>query len=217
MHFVLPPLPYGFRDLKPYISERTLKEHYEKHHQGYVNKLNEIPEIQSMNEGVDLETLILMGYHQKRPRTKNMIPTKAVTSNLFNMAAQVYNHTFYWNSLSPDGGGEPGGRLGEVIEESFENGFDEFQERVHEEAASLFGSGWIWIVYQQGSIGIIQGMGAATPFVYDGMIPLAVIDVWEHAYYLDTKSNRQKYVDNVLGNLMNWEFAEKNLSHIRGV
>ena len=194
--YKLPPLPYADDALAPIISVNTLRFHYGKHHQGYVDRYNELTRGTPM-AGRPLEDVI-----KEAAKT----PEKAT---LFNMGAQIWNHTFYWNSLHPKGGGEPKGRLKDKIEASF-GGLQKFREELALKATGLFGSGWAWVVEDRGKITVLQTKDADTPFVR-GQKPLLTIDVWEHAYYLDYQNRRKEYVDAVLNKLVNWEFAAKNL------
>jgi Fe-Mn family superoxide dismutase len=197
MTFKLPPLPYDLSALEPYISKRTLEFHYGKHHQGYVNKLNELladsPLASKSLEAVIQETA---GDSQK--------------TAIFNNAAQVWNHTFYWHSMKPVGGGEPGKDLLKKIEKDFGD-FEEFCIKFKEASITQFGSGWAWLVEDHGHLKIIKTGNAETPLTQKGITPLLTCDVWEHAYYLDYQNRRPDYVDIFLKHLVNWDFAEKNL------
>ena len=184
MPFVLPELPYSMDALEPYISKRTLEFHYRKHHQAYVNNLN------NLVPGTDFENAAL-----------EEIVAKA-DGGIFNNAAQVWNHTFYWNCLSPDGGGEPSGPLAKAIDEFF-GSFDGFKEQFSKAAATLFGSGWAWLIKDAyGNLDIIQTSNAGCP-LRDGLTPLLTCDVWEHAYYLDKQNARPAYIAD-FWNLVDW-------------
>ncbi len=191
MAFSLPELPYSKDALAPHISTETLEFHYGKHHQGYVNKLNAAVEGTDMAEK-SLEEIV-----------------KSASGGVFNNAAQVWNHTFYWHSLSPNGGGEPTGDIKAAIEKDF-GGFDKFKEEFNKKAAGQFGSGWAWLVKTpQGKLEIATTANADTPLTTDNKA-LLTCDVWEHAYYIDYRNDRAKYLEH-FWNLVNWDFANKNL------
>ncbi len=191
MTFSLPELPYDRKALAPHISEETLDYHYGKHHLAYVNNLNKLI------EGTDLSQKSL----------EEIITTSS--GGIFNNAAQVWNHTFYWNSLSPNGGGEPTGKLLEAINNSF-GSFAAFKELFSKTATTHFASGWAWLTKDaQGKLEIYSTANAGTPMT-DGKQALLTCDVWEHAYYVDTRNDRAKYVGN-FWELVNWEFVAKNL------
>ncbi|MCH2535301.1 MAG: superoxide dismutase [Bdellovibrionales bacterium] len=191
MAFSLPELPYSKDALAPHISTETLEFHYGKHHQGYVNKLNAAVEGTDMAEK-SLEEIV-----------------KSASGGVFNNAAQVWNHTFYWHSLSPNGGGEPTGDIKAAIEKDF-GGFDKFKEEFNKKAAGQFGSGWAWLVKTpQGKLEITTTANADTPLTTDNKAILTC-DVWEHAYYIDYRNDRAKYLEH-FWNLVNWDFANKNL------
>ncbi len=191
MPFTLPELPYAKDALAPHISAETLEYHYGKHHQTYVTKLNELI-AGSAHEGKDLVSLV-----------------RASEGGIFNNAAQIYNHTFYWNCMKNGGGGVPSGALAQRIETDF-GSFDSFRRELTQAAVTLFGSGWAWVVLDDGRIKIEQGPNAATP-ISTGKTPLLTIDVWEHAYYIDFRNARPKYVETFLDHLVNWEFVAGNL------
>lgn len=191
MEHKLPDLPYDKNSLEPYISAETIDYHYGKHHNTYVTNLN------NLIKGGEFEDATL-----------EEIIKKAPAGGLFNNAAQVWNHTFYWNGLMPDGGGEPSGALAEAITKSF-GSFDKFKEEFTNKAVTLFGSGWAWLVKNaDGSVSIEQTSNAGNP-LKDGKTPLLTCDVWEHAYYIDYRNARPKYLD-AFWKLVNWSFAEKN-------
>ena len=175
MKFELPPLPYAIDALEPHISKTTLEFHHGKHHQAYVNNLNNlIPGTEF--ENADLETII-----------------KKADGGIFNNGAQVWNHTFYFNQFSPDGGGEPAGALAEAINKSF-GSFEAFKDEFSKAAATLFGSGWAWLVKKDdGSLEIIKESNAGNP-IRNGLTPILTCDVWEHAYYLDKQNKRPDYI-----------------------
>jgi Fe-Mn family superoxide dismutase len=193
---LLPDLPYAEDALSPYISSKTISFHYGKHHRGYVDKTLKMIAGTEF-EGADLEEIILA--------TANR-PDKTA---LFNNAAQVYNHAFYWKSMKPGGGGAPGKKVLEKIQQSF-GSYDKFAETFTQEASTKFGSGWAWLVSDVGSLKVLQTSNADTP-ITDNMKPLITIDVWEHAYYLDYQNRRADYVKAFLDSLVNWDFAEQNL------
>ena len=190
MAFELPALPYAKDALAPHISAETLEFHYGKHHQTYVDKLNGLVK-GTDNEGKSLEDLI----------------KSAGPGPVFNNAAQVWNHTFYWNSLSPNGGGEPTGALADAIKAKW-GSFDKFKEELSNSAVNNFGSGWTWLVKNGSELEIVNTSNAGVPLT-DGKTPLITVDVWEHAYYIDYRNARPKYLE-AFWALANWEFAAKN-------
>ena len=192
MAFELPPLPYERTALEPYISAETLDYHHGKHHQAYVTNLNNmLPG--SAFEGKDLETII-----------------KTSSGGVFNNAAQIWNHTFFWNGLAPKAGGQPTGPLAEAINSSF-GSFEKFKEEFTKTAVGTFGSGWAWLVKKpDGSLGLVSTTGAATPLTTADK-PLLTCDVWEHAYYIDYRNARPKFVE-AFWNLVNWDFVAKNFA-----
>lgn len=190
MSFTLPPLPYAKNALAPHISEETLEYHYGKHHAAYVNKLN---------------TLIQGGEFEKLSLEEIILKSQGP---IFNNAAQVWNHTFYWNSMKPNGGGNPTGDLAKAIEKHFSS-IDEFKQKFTDSAINRFGSGWAWLVKNKdGSLEIVSTSNADNPMT-TGKQPLLTCDVWEHAYYIDTRNDRAKYVSN-FWQLVNWDFAAEN-------
>jgi superoxide dismutase, Fe-Mn family len=190
MSFELPPLPYAQDALEPHISAETLEYHYGKHHNTYVTNLNKLTE-GTDNAGKSLEAII-----------------KSASGGLFNNAAQVWNHTFYWNCLSPTGGGAPSGALAAAIDEAF-GSFETFKEKFSTSAATNFGSGWTWLVKgADGKLAIVNTSNAGCP-ITDGVTPVLTCDVWEHAYYIDYRNARPKYVE-AFWNLVNWDFAAAN-------
>ncbi len=192
MEHKLPELPYAKDALAPYISAETMEYHYGKHHQAYVDKLN------GMIPGTEYEDMQLEDIIRKAP-----------AGGLFNQAAQVWNHTFYWNSMSPDGGKEPGGDLGSAIKSAF-GSYEDFKKKFQETAVANFGSGWTWLVAKSdGSVDIVNTDDAGNPMQQD-LKPLMTCDVWEHAYYIDYRNARPKYVE-AFFNVVNWDFAARNL------
>jgi Fe-Mn family superoxide dismutase len=193
----LPPLPWGESDLAPHISQETISFHYGKHHKAYVDNANK------MIEGTDLANAPLEDIVRSawgKPERKG----------LFNNAAQVWNHTFYWNSLSPKGGGQPSGKLLTMIQGGFGD-YAKFKEELAKMCVTQFGSGWAWVVEESGKLKVEQTPNAETPLTSPGKKPLLTIDVWEHAYYVDYRNRRPDYVNVVLDKLLNWEFASRNL------
>jgi superoxide dismutase, Fe-Mn family len=193
MAFELPPLPYEKNALEPNISAETLEYHYGKHHQAYVTNLN------NLIKGTEFENSALEDIIKKS------------SGGVFNNAAQVWNHTFYWHSMrSPKEGNAPSGKLADAIAKAF-GSFDKFKEDFTKSATGNFGSGWTWLVQRpDGSLGIVNTSNAATPITGSDK-PLFTIDVWEHAYYIDYRNARPKYVES-FWNLVNWDFAAKNLA-----
>ncbi len=189
----LPALPYSDTALDPHISERTISFHYGKHHAAYVNNLN------GLIEGTDHADSSLED-----------IVRAAGPGGLFNNAAQVWNHTFYWNCMSPDGGGDPSGDLAAAIESSF-GSVDAFKEQFKADSVGNFGSGWTWLVREGDGLAIVKTDDADTPLAH-GQTALLTIDVWEHAYYLDYQNARPAYVDAFIEHLLNWEFVAANFA-----
>ena len=196
MAFTLPQLPFELNALEPFITAETLNFHHGKHHQAYVNNLN------NLIAGKPEETLSLEEIIQKSE------------GGVFNNAAQIWNHSFYWNCLSPQGGGEPGGELAELIGRDF-GSVARFKELFAEAAATQFGSGWAWLSYEGGKLSIEKTANADLPLKH-GREALLTIDVWEHAYYIDYRNARPKYIDTFLKSLLNWDFAAKNLARAKG-
>ncbi|WP_109400342.1 superoxide dismutase [Fe] [Proteus sp. TJ1640] len=192
MSFELPKLPYALDALEPHISKETLEYHYGKHHQTYVTNLN------NLVKGTDLENKSL----------EEII--KSTDGGIFNNAAQVWNHTFYWNCLAPNAGGAPTGKIAEAINKAF-GSFEEFKKQFNDAAAKNFGSGWTWLVKKaDGSLAIVNTSNAATPVSGEDK-PLLTVDVWEHAYYIDYRNARVKYLEEFWA-LVNWSFVEANLA-----
>jgi len=197
MPIELPALPFADNALAPHISSETIGFHYGKHHKTYVDNTNKLT-AGTLLEGAGLEEII-------RSAASNS------QKGLFNNSAQVWNHTFYWKSLSPKGGGQPAGALKVRIEEDF-GGFDKFREQMANAAVTQFGSGWAWLVAEGGKLKILQTGNADTPLIVAGLTPLLTVDVWEHAYYVDYRNRRADYVSTFLDKLLNWEFAAENLA-----
>ncbi len=192
----LPPLPYAQNALTPSISENTISFHYGKHHQAYVNN------VIKMVAGTEFAAMPLVDIIKKTSG-------KPDQASLFNNAAQVFNHTFYWNSMKPGGGGEPTGRIRDRILVSF-GSYQKFADEFSNAAATQFGSGWAWLVVDGGQLKVVKTSNADTPVARD-IKPLITIDVWEHAYYLDYQNRRPDYIQAYISKLLNWDFAEKNL------
>ncbi|QHB32517.1 superoxide dismutase [Fe] [Yersinia canariae] len=192
MSFELPALPYAQNALEPHISAETLEYHYGKHHNTYVVNLNNLIKDTEF-AGKSLEEIV-----------------KTSSGGIFNNAAQVWNHTFYWHCLSPNGGGEPTGKVAEAINKSF-GSFAEFKAQFTDAAVKNFGAGWTWLVKKaDGTLAIVSTSNAATPLTTQDK-PLLTVDVWEHAYYIDYRNARPKYLENFWA-LVNWSFVEKNLA-----
>jgi Fe-Mn family superoxide dismutase len=192
MPIELPKLPYPEDALKPHISPETIQFHYGKHHQTYVTKLNELI-ANTPNAGKSLEEIV----------------KSAAPGPVFNNAAQVWNHTFYWHSLKPGGGGQPTGAVAQAIKDSF-GSYEAFRKEFTEAATTQFGSGWAWLVKDGGKLKIVKTANAETPLTTAAK-PILTIDVWEHAYYIDFRNARPKYIDTYLDHLVNWDFANQNL------
>jgi Fe-Mn family superoxide dismutase len=191
MPFTLPPLPWAKDALAPIISAETLDYHYGKHHQAYVTNLNKLTEGKPEADQ-PLETLI-----------------QSAQGGVFNNAAQVWNHTFYWNSMKPGGGGKPTGALLELVNRDF-GSVDALLQQLGEAAKTQFGSGWAWLVQDAGKLKVTQTANADLPLKH-GQNALLTCDVWEHAYYIDYRNARPNYVEAYLKSLINWDFAAKNL------
>ena len=200
MTFELPDLPYPYDALEPHVSAETLRYHHGKHHATYVEKLNGLL-AESHLAGKSLEDVILAAAEEPGHRA------------IFNNAAQVWNHTFYWNCMTPNGGGAPTGDLAAKIEADF-HGFDHFRTGFRAAAANQFGSGWAWLVLEDGKLRITATPNAEPPMVH-GQHALLTCDVWEHAYYLDYQNRRPDYIDVFLEKLVNWKFVEQKLATAR--
>jgi superoxide dismutase, Fe-Mn family len=191
MAFTLPALPYEKTALAPHISAETLEYHHGKHHNAYVTNLNKL--LEGKPEGnKTLEEVILSS-----------------EGGVFNNAAQVWNHTFYWRSMKPNGGGAPSGDIAAAIARDF-GSFDKFKEEFTAAATTQFGSGWAWLVLDKGKLAVTKTGNADLPMKH-GQKAVLTIDVWEHAYYIDYRNLRPKYIETFLGNLANWDFANENL------
>ena len=198
MTIALPDLPYARNALAPHISEQTLDFHYGKHHQAYVTNLNKLIEGGPLSDA-SLEEII------------RDAAGDAGKAGVFNNAAQVWNHTFYWHSMSPDGGGAPSGDAAAAINDAF-GGYDGFKDAFAQAGATQFGSGWAWLVAKDGKLEIRKTPNAETPLTDASCTLLMTMDVWEHAYYLDYQNKRPAYIETFLDKLVNWNFVNENLS-----
>ncbi len=194
MSIEFPALPYATDALEPNVSARTLEFHHGKHHKAYVDKLNAAI-TGTAYDGQPLEAIIAAAH-------------EAADAGVFNNAAQAWNHTFLWHSMSPSGGGEPSGPLAEAISARFGD-LDGFRTEFKKAALGQFGSGWTWLVRSADGLEIVSTGNAATPMT-EGLTPLLTLDVWEHAYYLDYQNKRDAYIDAFLNELINWDFAAEN-------
>ncbi|HLS68454.1 MAG TPA: superoxide dismutase [Kiloniellales bacterium] len=197
MAFELPTLPYAQDALEPHVSAKTLSFHHGKHHQAYINKTNELIAGTEL-EGKSIEEVIAAA-------------KSSGNQALYNQAAQVWNHSFFWNCMAPNGGGKPSGALAEAIDKSF-GSYEEFATKFKNSAVGNFGSGWTWLVKTASGVEITNTDDGDTPLVIDGQTPLLTVDVWEHAYYLDYQNRRPDFVQAFLDNLVNWDFANQNFS-----
>ncbi|QQE64740.1 superoxide dismutase [Leptolyngbya sp. BL0902] len=197
MAYELAPLPYAYDALAPHISKSTLEFHHDKHHAAYVNNYNKAVE-GTPHDSQPIEAVI------------KAIAGDAAMQGVFNNAAQAWNHTFYWNSIKPGGGGSPTGELAQKIEADF-GGYDKFVEAFKAAGATQFGSGWAWLVLDGGTLKVTKTGNAENPLTA-GQVPLITMDVWEHAYYLDYQNRRPDYIDTFLNHLVNWDFAAQNLA-----
>ncbi|MBU2603897.1 MAG: superoxide dismutase [Actinobacteria bacterium] len=192
MAFTLPDLPYAKDALEPHVSAETLEFHHGKHHNAYVTNLNALVENTELADKT-LEDIIA-----------------AAEGGVFNNAAQVWNHSFYWKCMKPGGGGSPAGDLAAMIERDF-GSFDSFKEQFSKAGATLFGSGWAWLVLEGGALKITQTANADLPLKH-GQVALLTMDVWEHAYYVDYRNARPKYIETYLTELVDWDFVAANLA-----
>jgi Fe-Mn family superoxide dismutase len=197
MPFQLPDLPYEKSALEPHMSAETLEFHHGKHHRAYVAKTNELIKSDAELSGSSLARVI-----REAKRSGN--------SKLFNNAAQLWNHSFFWQCLAPTRGQQPDGKLAKLIEDAFGNA-GAMLAQLQEEAVNHFASGWAWLVLDRGSLRITSLHDADTPLAHEGMVPLFTLDVWEHAYYIDYRNERPKFAQAVLSNIVNWEFVAENL------
>ena len=197
MTFELPPLPYDKSALEPHMSARTFEFHYGKHHQAYVTNLNNLVKDTPLATK-SLEEIV------------KSVAGDAAKAGIFNNAAQVWNHTFFWNSMKPNGGGKPSGAVGRKIDEDL-GGYDKFAEAFAQAGATQFGSGWAWLVLDGGKLKVVKTANADLPLAH-GQTALLTLDVWEHAYYLDYQNRRPDFIQTYLKNLVNWDFANANLA-----
>lgn len=195
MAYQQPALPFAENALEPHISARTIGFHYGKHHAAYVNNFNNLV-AGTPYDGQQIEDVIAA------------VASDTSKTGIFNNGAQAWNHSFYWNCLSPDGGGTPSGDLAEKILQDF-GSIDKMKEELKNAAVTQFGSGWAWLVLDNGQLKVVKTGNAQTP-VCNGQVPLLAIDVWEHAYYLDYQNRRPDHVATVIDHLLNWKFAESN-------
>ena len=196
MAFVQEALPYDMAALEPHMSKQTFEFHYGKHHAGYVTNLNNLVKDSPMAE-MSLDDVVKGSFGD------------ASKAGIFNNAAQVWNHDFYWKSMKPNGGGSPTGELAAKIDADL-GGLDKFKEAFKAAGATQFGSGWAWLVNDNGTLKITKTGNAENPLVH-GQTPLLTMDVWEHAYYLDYQNRRPDYISTFLDSLINWDFAAANL------
>ncbi|KQY88325.1 MULTISPECIES: superoxide dismutase [Roseateles] len=195
MEHTLPPLPYPIDSLAPHYSQETLEFHHGKHHNAYVVNLN------NLQKGTEYEALTLEEIIKKAPNP----------GPIYNNAAQIWNHTFFWNCMKPQGGGEPGGKLADAINAKW-GSYAAFKEAFVKSAVGNFGSGWTWLVKKaDGTVDIVNTGAAGTPLTGADKA-LLTVDVWEHAYYIDYRNLRPKFVETFLSNLVNWQFAEANFA-----
>jgi Fe-Mn family superoxide dismutase len=197
MAYELPDLPYAYDALDPYISAKTLEFHHDKHHAAYVTNYNKMVQDAGMADQ-PIEEVIKATYNDSSK------------SGIFNNGAQAWNHSFFWNSLKPGGGGTPTGDLAEKINADL-GGYDKFKEEFTKAATTQFGSGWAWLVSDNGTLKVINSPNAVNPLAL-GQTPLLTLDVWEHAYYLDYQNKRPDFIKAFLDNLVNWDFATENLA-----
>jgi Fe-Mn family superoxide dismutase len=197
MPFQLPELPYADDALAPHMSAETLEFHHGKHHKAYVTKTNELIDSDPSLSGASLVQVV-----REARRAEN--------SKLFNNSAQLWNHSFFWQCLSPAQGQQPAGKLATLIDDAFGNAANLLQ-KLQEEAVNHFANGWAWLLLDRGSLRVTSLHDADTPLVHEGMVPLFTLDVWEHAYYIDYRNERPKFAAAVLTNIVNWDFVAQNL------
>jgi Fe-Mn family superoxide dismutase len=197
MAYKLPPLPYAYTALEPYISKNTLEFHHDKHHAAYVNNYNKAV------EGTELDNKTL-------EEAIKAIAKDADKKGVFNNAAQAWNHSFYWNCIKPGGGGTPTGAMADKITADF-GSFEKFVEEFKQAGATQFGSGWAWLVLENGTLKVVKTSNAENPMTA-GQTPLLTMDVWEHAYYLDYQNRRPDYISDFVNKLINWDFVAENFA-----
>ena len=196
MAFQLPELPFAKDALAPHMSAETLEFHWGKHHKAYVNKTNELIEGKPDLSGASLIDVVRKA-------------GQGGDRKLFNNSAQLWNHSFFWNSMRAGGGGQPVGDVGDAIKRDF-GGLDGFKDEFKKAAAGRFGSGWAWLIVENGKLRVVDTANADTP-IRTGHVPLVTLDVWEHAYYIDYRNDRPRFIDTFLASLVNWDFANDNL------
>jgi Fe-Mn family superoxide dismutase len=197
MAYELPALPYEYTALEPHISKSTLEFHHDKHHAAYVTNFN------AAVEGTDLANLSI-------EEVIKTVADDASKAGIFNNAAQAWNHTFYWNCIKPNGGGTPSGALADKIKADF-GSFENFVAEFKKAGATQFGSGWAWLVLDNGTLKVTKTGNAGNP-ITSGQTPLLTMDVWEHAYYLDYQNKRPAYIDTFVEKLINWDFVAENFA-----
>lgn len=197
MAYELPPLPFGYSDLEPHISAKTFEFHHDKHHAAYVTNYNNLVKDTPM-DSMSLEEVI------------KATAGDASKVGIFNNAAQAWNHTFYWNCLKPNGGGAPTGDLANKINADF-GSFDAFKEQFKQAGATQFGSGWAWLVLDNGALKVTKTLNADNPLT-QGQKPLLTMDVWEHAYYIDYQNRRPDYIGTFMDKLINWDFVAQQMA-----
>lgn len=197
MAYELPPLPFGYSDLEPHITAKTFEFHHDKHHAAYVTNYNNMVKDTPM-DSMSLEEVI------------KATAGDASKVGIFNNAAQAWNHTFYWNCMKPNGGGTPTGDLANKINADF-GSFDAFKEQFKQAGATQFGSGWAWLVLDNGTLKVAKTLNADNPLT-QGQKPLLTMDVWEHAYYIDYQNRRPDYISTFMDKLINWDFVSQQLS-----
>ncbi len=197
MAYELPPLPYDYNALDPYISAKTLEFHHDKHHAAYVTNYNNLIKDTDLADK-PIEEVIKATYND------------SAKTGIFNNGAQAWNHTFFWNSLKPGGGGTPTGAVAEKINADF-GSYDNFKEEFKKAATTQFGSGWAWLVLDNGTLKVINSPNAVNPIAL-GHTPLLTLDVWEHAYYLDYQNKRPDFIEAFISNLLNWDLVNQQLA-----
>jgi Fe-Mn family superoxide dismutase len=197
MPFELPELPYAKDALAPHMSAETLEFHWGKHHRAYFTKVNGFVDDRQDLRGASLVEVV------RRARQEG-------DNKLFNNSAQAWNHSFFWQCLAPAQGQKPTGRLAQLVEDAF-GGTEPMLQKLGDEAVNHFSNGWAWLVLDRDQLKVTSLHDADTPLVHDGMVPLFTLDVWEHAYYIDYRNERPKFVTGVLSNIVNWDFVAQNL------
>lgn len=197
MGYELPPLPYAYDALDPYITAKTFEFHHDKHHAAYVTNYNNLIKETDLADK-SIEEVIKATYNDSSK------------GGIFNNAAQAWNHTFFWNGMKPGGGGAPTGAIAAKIDSDL-GGYDKFKEEFKKAAATQFGSGWAWLVLDNGTLKIINSPNAVNPLAL-GLTPLLTLDVWEHAYYLDYQNKRPDFIDAFINHLINWDFVNENMA-----